>query len=85
MAVDLVHVYALICSILDASNIDLSLGRLQVSAYALSPHLTFQDHPMYLSFELKLLQLIQFFLLLSPVVQVMQLMDGNAIHSLNDS
>ena len=85
VAVDLVHVYALICSILDASNIDLSLGRLQVSAYALSPHLTFQDHPMYLSFELKLLQLIQFFLLLSPVVQVMQLMDGNAIHSLNDS
>ena len=36
-------------------------------------------HPMYLPLKLELLQLIQFFLLLSPV---MRLMNGNVIHGL---
>ena len=40
--VDLVPVYALICSILDASNTDLGSGRLQASGYVLSSHLTSQ-------------------------------------------
>jgi len=39
-------------------------------------------HPMYLSPEFQLLRLTQFYLLLSPVVQVMGLMDGNVIHGL---
>ena len=39
---------------------------------------------MYLPPELELLWLTQFYLLLSPVVQVMQLMDGNVIHGLKD-
>ena len=42
MTVDLVPVYTLIYSILDASNTDLGSGRLQASGYVLSSHLTSQ-------------------------------------------
>jgi len=42
VTVDLVPVYALIYSILDARNTDLGSGRLQASGYVLSSHLTSQ-------------------------------------------
>ena len=44
MTVDLVPVYTLIYSILDASNTDLGSGRLQASGYVLSSHLTSNVH-----------------------------------------